>query len=106
MYFVNHLAVIYLKIINSKNFFLIKMIFFEHIICSVILLKYVVTHNCGIQPKVSHKLDERIIGGTEAFPNSWPWTVSLHSLLSDGKTLVRIKCGGLYNFNINFIIFD
>lgn len=78
------------------------MIYCELLICSVILLKSVVlTQNCGIQANVSlslNKLDERIIRGSEATPNSWPWTVSLHSLLSDGKTLLRIKCGGLYNF--------
>ena len=44
---------------------------------------------CGIQATSSDK----IIGGTDAVPGSWPWMVSLH-FLSDFDFTYDHVCGG------------
>uniref|UniRef100_A0A0K8R507 Acrosin n=1 Tax=Ixodes ricinus TaxID=34613 RepID=A0A0K8R507_IXORI len=44
-------------------------------------------YNCGQRPKVKH-ISARIINGTEAFPNHWPWMVAIYN---SNDTLV---CGG------------
>ena len=61
------------------------------IVFAIFLLQYTEATQCGIQKASASK---RIIRGTEATPNSWPWAVTLHNLLSDGKTLLDTKCGG------------
>ncbi len=61
--------------------------------------------NCGkqsIEPIIQNSLVNRIIGGTYAVSNSWPWLVSLR--FYSGKYYSSHFCAGQYNiFNLRII---
>ncbi|XP_035223887.1 suppressor of tumorigenicity 14 protein homolog isoform X2 [Stegodyphus dumicola] len=54
----------------------------------------VVSNECGntpIQPKTGFYSPDRIVGGEEAIPHSWPWQVSLQEVIVDPSAHF---CGG------------